>query len=289
MSEFRDPHGGDAPPPTARPTGPPTRAPATSRRTATPPPPPPAQPAAASPPAHATGATSSWRQQVHRALRFLLLASVGLGAPLATTIVLYRFVNPPTSMVILAQRLTGTPITRTWIPLDRISSNLVRAVIMSEDSGFCRHHGVDWRELMAAIETSKDGIARGASTISMQTVKNLFLWNAKSFVRKGIEIPTAIVADFIWPKARMLEIYLNIAEWGPGIFGAEAAARAHFNKSASRLTEAEAALLAVALPNPVARDSGDPGALQRRLAQRIQVRMRSVGDRADCVLRRGKA
>jgi monofunctional biosynthetic peptidoglycan transglycosylase len=212
---------------------------------------------------------------------FAVAAYVAL---LAALILLYRFVPPPTSAVILAQRLTGTSIERTWVPIDRISPNLIRAVIVSEDSGFCRHHGVDWRELLAAIENASDGIARGASTISMQTAKNLFLWNAQNYIRKAIEIPVAMVADFVWPKRRMLEIYLNIAEWGPGIFGAEAAAQTHFSKPASRLTESEAALLAVALPNPIRRDSGEPSALQRRLAQRILVRMRAVGERADCVL-----
>jgi monofunctional biosynthetic peptidoglycan transglycosylase len=155
---------------------------------------------------------------------------------------------------------------------------------MSEDAGFCRHHGVDWRELEAAIEQTRDGAPRGGSTIPMQVSKNLFLWSSRSYLRKALEIPITLAADLVWPKPRMLEIYLNIAEWGPGIFGAEAAAQYHFGKSALRLSETEAALLAVALPNPVQRISGAPSQLQVRLAQRLMVRVRSVGDRAECVL-----
>ena len=192
-------------------------------------------------------------------------------------IVGYTWINPPVTTTILAQRLGGQQIAQTWVPIARISPNLIRAVIMSEDAGFCRHRGVDWRELAEAVETSRDGIARGGSTIPMQAIKNLFLWSSKSYVRKALEIPLTLAADPLWGKPRMLEIYLNIVEWGPGIFGAEAAAQYHFKKPASRLTEQESALLAAALPNPVARDAGDPSALQQKLAQNLLPRMRNAG------------
>jgi monofunctional glycosyltransferase len=186
----------------------------------------------------------------------------------------------------LAQRLQGTQVQRAWRPLDRISPHLARAVIMSEDAGFCGHHGVDWRELERLYEQSLEGgPTGGGSTISMQVTKNLFLWPSKSYARKALEIPLTLAADLWWGKARMLEIYLNIAEWGPGIFGAEAAARAAFNKSASDLTEGEAALLAVALPSPLTRNAGAPQQRQSRLATVVQGRMKNGSNNVRCLVR----
>ena len=192
----------------------------------------------------------------------------GLIGIVLTLVVLYRWVDPPVSTLMLGQRLAGTPIERTWVPLERISPHLVKAVILSEDGGFCRHRGVDWTALGQAMES-----ARGGSTITMQVVKNLFLWPSRSYVRKAIEIGLACIVELIWPKRRILEIYLNIAEWGDGVFGAEAAARWHFGKSAAQLTAAEAALLAVALPNPTERTAGSPSPAMSRLARRLMVRM----------------
>src|SRR5690606_10566851 len=148
------------------------------------------------------------------------------------------------------------------------SPHLVRAVVLSEDAGFCRHGGVDLGALREAIED-----ARGGSTITMQVVKNLFLWPARSYVRKLIEISLAYVVDALWPKRRILEIYLNVAEWGDGVFGAEAAARTHFGRSASRLTPLQASLMAVTLPNPIERTAGRPSPIVRRLASRLRSRM----------------
>jgi monofunctional glycosyltransferase len=119
-------------------------------------------------------------------------------------------------------------------------------------------------------------VPRGASTISMQVVKNLFLWPSKSYIRKAIEIPLTYLMELIWPKRRIMEVYLNIAEWGPGIFGVGAASKFHFDKAASRLNEREAAQLAVALPNPYSRDAGEPGPQTRRLAGDVQNRMRNT-------------
>ncbi len=195
----------------------------------------------------------------------------------------YRWVAPPTSTLILSQQLSGTPIERAWRPLDQISANLARAVIMSEDAGYCGHRGVDFSELERVYERGFESISRGGSTIAMQTTKNLFLWPSKSYIRKAIEIPITLVADRWWGKRRTLEIYLNIVEWGPGVFGAEAASRAYFDKPASDLTEHEAALLAVALPNPLARNASDPSAQQRRMAAVVQTRMRSGAKNVRCL------
>jgi monofunctional glycosyltransferase len=206
---------------------------------------------------------------VRLALKGVAALALGYVALILTLVVLYRWVDPPISSLMLGQRLTGMPIERRWVPLERMSPHLIKAVILSEDGGFCRHRGVDLTALGEAIESD-----RGGSTITMQVVKNLFLWPSRSYVRKVIEICLAYVVEMVWPKRRILEIYLNIAEWGDGVFGAEAAARRHFLKSAARLTEEEAALLAVSLPNPLERMPASPSTTTRRLAMRLLTRMK---------------
>ncbi len=198
-------------------------------------------------------------------------------------IAVYRFVNPPFSSLMALQWLGGTSIEQRWVPLDRISPNLMRAVIASEDGRFCRHWGIDFAEIADAIKRSSGGVPRGASTITMQVAKNLFLWPAKSYVRKLIEVPLTYAIEIFWSKQRILEVYLNIAELGPGIFGAEAAARAHFDRSADRLSPRQAAQLAVSLPNPFTRDAGDPGPWAARRASVIQRRAARDPSMAGCV------
>jgi monofunctional biosynthetic peptidoglycan transglycosylase len=220
---------------------------------------------------------------LRKALRFAALGVVLLAGVMVGLIVLYRWLDPPTSTLMLGQRLAGTSITQHWVPLSRISPNLQVAVIMSEDAFFCRHSGIDWGALKEAVEGVADGGARGASTISMQVVKNLFLWPSRSYVRKALELPLAYAIEAAWSKRRILEIYLNIAEWGPGIFGAEAAARHHFGKSVLRLTPHEAALLAVSLPNPFEREAGSPGRGTLRLADNLLARMRSAQTSVACI------
>ncbi len=214
---------------------------------------PPSAPPVALPSAKSLGGAIPYLRLALRVLTVLLLGYAGV---VLLLVVAYRWIDPPASTLMLAQRLGGTPIEQRWVPLGRISPNLVQAVILSEDGAFCRHHGVDWRALKEAMGSSRDGIVRGGSTITMQVVKNLFLWSSRSYVRKAIEIPLAYLVELFWPKRRILEIYLNIAEWGDGVFGAEAAARHHFGKPASQLTPQEAALLAVSLPNPFEREAG---------------------------------
>lgn len=199
------------------------------------------------------------------------LALIGL------LILVYRFIDPPFSTLMVQRWFGGTEIHQTFVPLEKVSPNLIRAVVVSEDGRFCQHYGVDIQEIRAAIKRGGDGTPRGASTISMQVVKNLFLWPAKSYIRKAIELPVTYAMELIWPKWRVLEIYLNIAEWGPGIFGIEEASRYHFKKSAASLSQREAARLAVSLPNPFRRIAGKPGPGTRRLATVIQRRMRQVG------------
>ncbi|MDO9381431.1 MAG: monofunctional biosynthetic peptidoglycan transglycosylase [Hyphomicrobiaceae bacterium] len=218
------------------------------------------------------------------ALRYAGFAVGGYFAFVFALILLYRVVNPPASSLMLVQALTGTEVQQQWVSLDEISPSLVRAVIVSEDWSFCEHYGIDIKAIEQAIERSGNGIPRGASTISMQTTKNLFLWNSRSYIRKVVELPLTLMIELIWPKWRILEIYLNVAEWGPGIFGAEAAAQYHFNKPAARLDSREAAQLAASLPNPIIREAGDPGPRTARKAGVIQSRMRNAGGAAECVL-----
>ncbi|HSI41226.1 MAG TPA: transglycosylase domain-containing protein [Xanthobacteraceae bacterium] len=191
---------------------------------------------------------------------------------------LYNVVQP-VSTLMLGRTLTGQRVERTWVPLEAVAPALVRSVLAAEDARFCRHSGVDMVELSNAIDES-DGLegARGASTITMQLAKNLFLWGDRSFVRKGLEFPLALYIDFVLPKRRQIEIYLNIAEWGPdGEFGIEAGARRAFRKSAAELSGREAALLAVMLPNPYRRDAGKPGRGLVSLAGRLQARLPKEG------------
>jgi monofunctional biosynthetic peptidoglycan transglycosylase len=179
----------------------------------------------------------------------------------------YRVVDP-VSTLMLWRRVTGAPVERTWAPLSGIAPALPRTVIASEDARFCVHHGVDFGELRAALQDADDlSDMRGGSTIAQQTAKNLFLWPGRSVVRKALEFPLALWLDLVLGKRRVMEIYLNIAEWGPnGEFGAEAAAHHAFNKSARDLTAREAALLASVLPNPRRRSAARPGPGVRRLA-----------------------
>jgi monofunctional glycosyltransferase len=180
----------------------------------------------------------------------------------------YRFVDP-VSTPMLWRWATGARVVRSTVPLSRIGSSLPLTVIVAEDGGFCRNRGIDLGAMREALQQADDNIgdSRGGSTITQQTAKNLFLWSGRSFVRKVLEMPLAVWLYLVLPKRRVIEIYLNIAEWGPhGEFGAEAAARWAFGKSARDLTAKESAELAAILPNPVRRSARAPSTLVNRLA-----------------------
>ena len=198
---------------------------------------------------------------------------------------LYRY-GEPVSTLMLWRWVTGARVERIWVPLEAIGPALLRAVLAAEDARFCEHHGIDWGALRSVVRTAEvGGELRGASTITQQVAKNLFLWPGRSFVRKGLEFPLALFIDAVLPKRRILEIYLNVAEWGPdGEFGAEAAARRAFGRSAADLTLAQAALLAATLPNPSDRNAAHPSHPLSRLANLYQARVRQSGAPAPCVL-----
>lgn len=168
-------------------------------------------------------------------------------------VAVYRFVPPPVTSLMLLRLVDGHGIHKDWRPLPQISKELVRAVMASEDARFCRHHGFDWEAVRAAWNRYRSGRGRllGASTISMQTAKNVFLWPGRDWLRKAFEAYFTVLIEFAWGKRRIIEIYLNVVEWGPGIYGAEAAARHYFHKPAAALTAAEAVRLAAVLPDPL--------------------------------------
>src|SRR4051812_47135004 len=191
---------------------------------------------------------------------------------------LYR-AGHPVSTLMAWRWATGAPVSRQWVDLASMSPALPRTVVASEDGKFCSHRGIDWDALRDVIDDAEDGeVARGGSTITQQVVKNLFLWSGRSVVRKGLELPLALWIDLVLPKQRILEIYLNIAEWGPsGQFGAEAGSAYAFGRPASVLSPREAALLAAILPNPIRRSARNPGPGVRRLAGTYTARAQSSG------------
>jgi monofunctional biosynthetic peptidoglycan transglycosylase len=197
----------------------------------------------------------------------------------------YRFIDP-VSTVMLWRWATGGRVERIVVPLNRISPALPLSVIVAEDGTFCHNHGIDLGAIREALQQSEDnvGVSRGASTITQQAAKNLFLWQGRSFVRKALEFPLAIWINLVLPKRRILEIYLNIVEWGPnGEFGAEAGARWAFGKSARELNGREAAELASILPNPVRRSARTPNVMVRRLAGLYERRAAEFGTLDACI------
>lgn len=183
---------------------------------------------------------------------------------LALILLLLRFVPPPTTAFMLQ---SDYPVTQSWVDLDELPTHMALAVVASEDQRFPDHFGVDFTAISNAIEDYGDGEQlRGASTITQQTAKNLFLWPGRSLFRKGLEAGLAMSLETVWGKQRILEVYLNIAEFGRGIYGVEAASRHYFNMSARHLTADQAARLAVLLPNPRHRN---PNQLSRELEQRV--------------------
>ncbi len=225
------------------------------------------------------------RKRSHPWLRRIALFLLVLAGAVLVSIALYRFVDPPITAVQAATVVKGGNVKKTWVPLERMSPNLPLAVIASEDGRFCQHWGVDWGAVRDAINEG-GGLAgfRGASTIPMQTAKNLYLWNRRSYVRKFLEVPLAYIMSALWSKKRMMEVYLNVAQFGPGIYGAEAASRHYFGKSASQLSRREAVLLAVALPNPGFRNPARPSARMQRIARAVDLRLPIIAKRAGCVL-----
>jgi monofunctional biosynthetic peptidoglycan transglycosylase len=206
----------------------------------------------------------------------LMLPLIALALPYVLT-PFYR-AGHPVSVPMVWRTMTGAPVEQRWIDFLDISPYLPRSVVASEDAHFCTHHGVDWGALHEAIRDAEDGESlRGASTITQQVAKNLFLWPLPGLVRKPLEFPLALWIDAVLPKVRILEIYLNVAELGPsGQFGAEAGSFYAFGRSAATLSPREAALLAAILPNPYRRSARNPGPGVRRLAGTYMARAQAA-------------
>lgn len=215
---------------------------------------------------------------IGRLIAFCVLASV------AVTLV-YRVVDPPITPLMLIRPLEGlgdgklVGMNRQWVSLDDISPALIRSVIAAEDGRFFTHNGVDWKAVEAARvrnERSKSGKLFGASTITMQCARNVFLWQGRNYVRKGLEVYFTYLTEFLWGKRRIMEVYLNSIEWGDGVYGAEAAAQKYFGVPASKLTPRQAALMAAVLPNPRVWSPAKPSSYISSRASSIQARASGV-------------
>lgn len=216
-----------------------------------------------------------------KALRILFVV---IALPYALIFVYWPSFIHPISTLMLTDLVMFKGYERHWVSIDRIAPVLVKSVMMSEDGQFCNHYGVDTVQLQGVIEDALKGeTTRGASTIPMQTVKNLYLFNGRSFIRKGLELPLAVATDFIWSKSRIMEVYLNIAEWGPGIYGIEAASQRYFKVPASKISAHQASLLAAALPNPYVRVPSHPSRGMRAIAGIIARRAAHSADYVHCI------
>jgi monofunctional glycosyltransferase len=223
------------------------------------------------------------RSSLGRRLAVTIVA-IFVGVP-AVGVLLYGLVPPPITPLMVIRLFEGEGLDRQWRPRSAIAPDLFRAVIAAEDARFCEHFGFDRIELAKAVQEWRRGRrVRGASTITMQTAKNLFLWPGRLFLRKAAEAYLTPWLEIGWSKTRIIEVYVNIAEWGPGIYGAEAAARYYFDKPASALTANEAALLAAILPNPRKWSPVKPSAYIRERARVIRAHMADapISDQSIC-------
>lgn len=226
-----------------------------------------------------------WRRRVRLIFAIVLWSVVLLVVGSAGTVLAWRWLDPPTTSFILQRKVAAIvdgdrarDVRQTWVDWERISPHMGLAVIASEDQRFAEHFGFDLDAIQSAIEErERGGRVRGASTISQQVAKNLFLWPGKSYVRKGLEAYLTVLIETFWPKQRILEVYVNIAQFGDKTFGVGAASRRFFGKPARALTAREAALLAAVLPNPVRMRAYDPSPYVKRRARWIQRQMWRLG------------
>jgi monofunctional glycosyltransferase len=209
--------------------------------------------------------SKSW---IHQILMIFLI--VGVVLPVTITVI-YRFLPPPITVLMVQRSLEGKGLDYRWRSLDQISRALPQAAVAAEDARFCEHHGFDFNALEQAMAHNdrRPNRIRGGSTISQQTAKNVFLWPDRSYVRKGLEAYFTVLIEVLWGKQRIMEVYLNVIEWGPGIYGAEAAAQHYFHKSASRLTPLEASRLTAVLPSPLKWRAAKPGPYVQKRSRRI--------------------
>ncbi len=213
--------------------------------------------------------------------KWFLCAVAGVAVSAIILTLLYAFVAPPTTPYMLAERYRLGDVRRNWVDLDDLPAHVPASVVAAEDANFCRHWGFDMAAIRDAVAS---GANRGGSTISQQTVKNVYLWQGRSWLRKLLEAGLTPVVELIWPKRRIVEVYLNVAEFDEGVFGIDEAARQYFGKSAADLSAAQAAQLAAVLPAPKGRSASDPTPFVRRRARAIRDGAETIraDGRADC-------
>ena len=202
----------------------------------------------------------------------------------ALIVIAYRWVNPPSTWLMVERYFWGDEtqcmtIQHDWVSISSVPNHMVLAVVAAEDNLFMTHWGFDFKSIKEAREEMLQGKrVRGASTISMQVAKNVFLWHGRTWTRKVLEAGFTVLVEVIWGKQRIMEVYLNVAEFGPSIYGVEAASQEYFNKPASELTRHQAALLATVLPNPLRRNPTKPSQYMRSYQQRILKNMDNIGE-----------
>jgi monofunctional biosynthetic peptidoglycan transglycosylase len=223
---------------------------------------------------------------VARVLRVLTTALLALVAAVVAATVAFRWIDPPTSAFMLRDRVRHLGVEdyrfrHEWRDFDEISRNAALAVIAAEDQRFLEHDGFDFKQIDKALKDRERGRrVRGASTISQQVAKNLFLWPGQSWIRKGLEAGITVLIELTWDKRRILEIYLNVAEFGRGTWGVEAASQRYFGKPAAKLNRSQAALLAAVLPNPIRYRADAPSGYVRKRQAWIERQMRALGGTA---------
>lgn len=229
--------------------------------------------------------TRRWRRRIRRLITLVMLSVLLLMLASAGAVLAWRWMDPATTSFILQRKVSelmaggsARDVEQRWVAWDAISPYAGIAVIASEDQRFAEHWGFDLDSIQDAIEEREGGgRSRGASTISQQVAKNLFLWPGRSWLRKGLEAYFTVLIELLWSKQRILEVYLNVAQFGDRIFGVDAASRRFFGKRASALSAREAALLAAVLPNPMRMRADDPSPYVRERATWIQRQMQSLG------------
>ena len=201
-----------------------------------------------------------------RALRWIRRISLGIVTLLVFAILLFAFLNPPTTAYMFAEARRNGGVEQEWVSLENVAPVMARSVVAAEDANFCLHWGLDVNAIQSAIE---DGSGRGASTISQQVVKNVYLWHGRSWFRKSLEAVLTPAVEAVWTKRRIVEVYLNVAEFDRGIFGVQAAARHYFGVDARNLSAVQAARLAAILPDPKGRSASNPSEFVRQRAAAI--------------------
>lgn len=230
-------------------------------------------------------AKPGWKKLVKKIWKIFLWVALGFLGSTLFFIILYSFVNPPVTPLMISRALLKNPddgrvgIHKDWVSFREISPNMIKAVVASEDNRFLEHWGIDVEAVQKAVAYNKRHRRKhGASTITQQVAKNVFLWPARSWIRKGFELYFTVMIEVVWSKKRIMVVYLNIIETGNGVYGVEAAARKYFRKPAAKLTRGEAALIAAALPNPRKRNPAKPTPYLLRRQARILNLMNKIGE-----------